>query len=81
MMVPEAQLNITAASKYLGQKNTSYRMAANWLLPPWWRDQVEVEEDKFLLWEKQNGEKAMYLESETLKNNGLQIDKQQRPTI
>ena len=55
-------------------------MAANWLLPPWWRDQVEVEEDKILLWEKENGEKAVYLESETLKNNGPQIDKQ-GPTI
>ena len=42
---------------------------------------MEVEEDKILLWEKQNGEKAVYLESETLKNNGPQIDKQQGPTI
>ena len=81
MMVPEAQLNIIAASKYPGQKNTSYRMAANWLLPPWWKDQVEVKEDKILLWEKQNGEKAVYLESEILKNNGPQIDKQKGPTI
>ena len=42
---------------------------------------MQVEEAKIMLREIQNGEKEVYPESENLKNNGPQVDKQQGPTV